>query len=78
MNPTEDTEMISMALRGLNVILHHGIKLLKTEGENPYLNYFSSLGGDEKLVELQKHKSDEVYDNALTILETFYDTNDPM
>lgn len=74
----EDPKIVTVALECINKILLNGIKYIDTLGENPYLNHLDSLGAVKKIEKLQEHKSEEVYKAAITILETFYDVNDPI
>ena len=74
----EDTKIVILALEAANKLLHRGLEYNKQTGNNPFLDYLDSLGIIKKIEALQEHKSDEVYEAALKILETFCEVKEPI
>lgn len=74
----EDPKLLTVALECIFKILQHGVRYLEQYEANPFLNHLDSLGATKLIEKLQEHKSDEVYKAAISILETFYDVNDPL
>ncbi len=44
--------------------------------ENIFLNRFESAGGIAKLEGLQTHKSEDIYNKAIKILENFFESEE--
>lgn len=76
LNMDEDEKILAVCLEAVRNILGLGAKSSNLRGENSFLSLFDSLGGTRKVEDLQNHKSDEVHENALSILEEYYDLED--
>ncbi|KAG7533534.1 Armadillo [Arabidopsis thaliana x Arabidopsis arenosa] len=63
----------SVCLDGLENILKAGEAEKNTGDVNCYLQLIDAAEGVEKIENLQKHESDEIYEKALRILETYWD-----
>ncbi|CAE6230495.1 unnamed protein product [Arabidopsis arenosa] len=71
-----DVKTILACLEGLEKILNVG-EAEKNIGEvNNYCQLIEGAEGLEKIEDLQKHESEEIYEKALKILETYWDEED--
>lgn len=69
----KDVKIINVALEGLANILRSGQELAdQTDGVNRYADIVEQVGGLDYLENLQYHKSKEIYDKALEILDTYF------
>ncbi|CAL9242812.1 unnamed protein product [Arabidopsis halleri] len=68
-----DLRIISVCLDGLENILKAGEAEKNTGDVNYYRQLIDAAEGAEKIKNLQKHKSNEIYDKALNIRETYWD-----
>ena len=50
----------------------------KNNGENMFLIIFESKGGIQKLEYLQNHENEEIYQETLSILEKYYEFEEPL
>ena len=74
---SEDSKTIEIVLDGLSHILKKGNNLGKAKGcENPFYAELERRGGLQKIEDLQKHKSQAVYEVALRLLEKHYELED--
>jgi importin subunit alpha-1 len=74
-----DTRIIVVALEGLENILRVGENIKKMPGSdniNPYARLVESADGLDKIESLQDHPSEDIYEKAVHILESFYDADD--
>ncbi|KAG7537227.1 Armadillo [Arabidopsis suecica] len=67
-----DVMINSVCLDGLENILKAGEAEKNTGDVNCYLQLIDAAEGVEKIENLQKHESDEIYEKALKILETYW------
>jgi len=73
----EDAKSVEIAVDSLSQILKKGNILAKTKGcENPFLAELEEKGGVQKIEDLQKHASHDVYEAALRLLEKNYELED--
>ena len=63
--------MLEIALERIHKMLQHGVKYIKQTNANPFLAKFVSLGGANKVKELQNHGSESIRKLAYSILNTF-------
>ncbi|KAG1665775.1 hypothetical protein FOA52_002870 [Chlamydomonas sp. UWO 241] len=73
-----DTRVPIVALKGLANILWVGEGLKKApgnDGSNPFARAIEVAEGLDKIEALQDHPSEDVYEKAVHILETFYDAD---
>jgi len=59
LNKSQEENVIIRALDVLGIIIDYGADLMEDDNlsENPYIVKFSSLKGDDLLVEIEKHES---------------------
>ena len=76
LNDNEDAKLLARMLKAIQDVLTWGVKLIEQRGSNLFLDLFDSCQGSQKVEKLQQHQSNAVYENALEILETFYDLAD--
>jgi importin subunit alpha-1 len=68
-----DVKIINVALEGLANILRSGQEIAdQTDGVNQYADIVEQVGGLDYLENLQYHKSKEIYEKALEILDTYF------
>lgn len=69
-----------MALECLFIVLGLGDKVMKKRNlkANPFVVALMNNEGVEKIEELQYNKSDQVYNNTVKILTTYFDLEDPL
>jgi hypothetical protein len=72
-----DVRIVTVALEGLENILKvgEGEKELGA-GANPYVAAIDDAEGLDKIEELQNHTNEDVYDKAVSLLETYFDVED--
>jgi importin subunit alpha-1 len=74
-----DTRIIVVALEGLENILRVGEKIKMMPGSdniNPYARLVEAADGLDKIESLQDHPSEDIYEKAVHILESFYDADE--
>ncbi|KAJ1639777.1 importin alpha [Pavlovales sp. CCMP2436] len=73
-----DAKMVTIALDFIENLLKAGEAVASStgEGENKVTVWLDSVGGVDKLEELQEHKNEEVYRKAVHILETYLGEDD--
>ncbi|KAK9829264.1 hypothetical protein WJX72_004853 [[Myrmecia] bisecta] len=74
-----DDRIVTVALEGLENILKVGEvekELSGPNGVNPYAQLVDEADGLDKIEELQNHTNEDIYDKAVTILETYFDVED--
>jgi len=74
-----DARIITVALEGLENILKVGEaekELAGPAGVNPYVNMVDEADGLDKIEELQSHSNEDIYEKAVTLLETYFDVED--
>ena len=67
-----DEKLILTALKIINNLISIGEIFKKLNGFNPVLREFENIGGKELLDNLLCNKSEFVYNNALKIIERYY------
>lgn len=67
-----DSRIIKVILEGLENILEIGEQSCLSGCENSYTTIIEQAGGLEKIENLQQHPNDEIYENAIKILERFF------
>jgi importin subunit alpha-1 len=69
----QEPSILAIALEGLKKMFSHGevVKEL-TSKDNPFVTMFVNMGGIEYLEKLQSHKSNDVYNITIEILESFF------
>eukprot|EP00891_Asterochloris_glomerata_P004679 jgi/Astpho2/4679/Aster-00240 len=74
-----DVRIVTVALEGLENILKVGEaekELGGPEGTNPYATQIDEAGGLDRIEQLQNHTAEDIYEKAVSILETFFDVED--
>ena len=75
-----DTRIVKVALEGLENILKMGQLVASSEadggGGNPMCVLLEEAGGLDQLEALQSHADDEVYQRAVSMLETYFGEED--
>lgn len=74
-----DTRIVSIALEGLENILKVGESDKEQAGPsgiNPFATVIDEAEGTDKIEQLQSHTHEEIYEKAVSILETFFDVED--
>jgi importin subunit alpha-1 len=72
----QDARIVIVALEGLENILKVGEadkELAGPAGVNPYTALVDEAEGLDKVEDLQNHTNEDVYDKAVSLLETFFD-----
>lgn len=69
---TSDPRIILVALEGLENILKVGEKDSKETGVNQFAARIESCHGLDKIELLQNHQNNEIYEKAVSILETYF------
>jgi len=71
---SSDTKLVSVALECIDNILKNGdlVKNKTHSSANPYCVKVESCGGLDNLEKLQSHNSNEIYEKAVAILETYF------
>lgn len=73
----EDARMVTVALEALENILKSGEKSVKNPGDvNPYCSRVEACGGLDKLENLQSHRSQDIYEKSVNLLETYFAAED--
>ncbi len=74
----DDAKTVMIVLEALKNMLKCGAEhyVNQEREENVFLSKFDSLGGVQKLENLQKHPNEDVYAKTINILETFYVSSD--
>jgi hypothetical protein len=67
-----DTRIILVALEGLENLLKVGEKDSKENGTNEYVVLIEEHHGVDYIEHLQNHPNNEIYEKAVTILETYF------
>eukprot|EP01024_Parvocaulis_polyphysoides_P068105 TRINITY_DN8252_c0_g4_i2.p1 TRINITY_DN8252_c0_g4~~TRINITY_DN8252_c0_g4_i2.p1 ORF type:complete len:601 (-),score=72.78 TRINITY_DN8252_c0_g4_i2:293-1936(-) len=71
-----DSRIISVALEGLKNILATGEYRRKQGGpdaRNPFVQLVEDADGISKIEDLQNHESEDIYDKAVNVLDTFFE-----
>ena len=68
---SSDVRIIKVILEGLENILEIGERSKSEDSKNPYVSVIENSGGLEKIENLQQHSNDEIYEQAIKILEVF-------
>ena len=74
-----DVRIVTVALEGIENILKVGEaekELAGAGGVNPFVAIVDEAEGLDKIEELQNAANEDVYDKAVSILETFFDVED--
>jgi HEAT repeat protein len=74
-----DVRIVTVALEGLENILKVGEtekELAGPNGTNPYASLIDQAEGLDKIEDLQSHSNEDIYEKAVSILETFFDVED--
>lgn len=74
-----DARIITVALEGLENILKIGEsekELGGPDATNPYVMMIDEAEGLDKIEELQNHNNEDIYDKAVTLLETYFEVED--
>ncbi len=74
-----DPRIITVALEGLENMLKIGEAQKELGGANatnPYADAIDEAGGLDKIEELQSHGNEDIYQKAITILETYFEVED--
>lgn len=69
---TTDPRIILVALEGLENILKVGEKDAKETGSNDFAQKIEACQGLDKIEQLQNHLNNEIYEKAVSILETYF------
>ena len=69
---SSDVRIIKVILEGLENILEIGERSKSEDSKNPYVSVIENSGGLEKIENLQQHSNDEIYEQAIKILEVFF------
>ncbi len=72
-----DVKMLNTVLEGIENCLKWGkqFNLVNEDGANRFAVELEEQGGLEKIENLQQHESSEVYEHAVRILETYFETD---
>lgn len=81
---TSDVRIVTVALEGLENILKVGQELeneIRTADDetgslNPYAILIDEAEGLDKIEALQNHSNEDIYEKAVTLLETYFDTEE--
>ena len=70
----QDAKIVTVALEGLENILKVGDAEAKAQGlaQNVYATCIDEAGGLDKIEQLREHESEDVYEKAVKILETYF------
>lgn len=71
---SDDIKTVAVILEALFNIIQCGADHYLENDENAFLAHLEKINAVAKIEKLQQHKSDEVYNKAIKILETFYET----
>merc|ERR1719326_1436105 len=72
-----DTRVIGVALDAIQNILKNGAEMTQNGAvDNPYVAHIEQADGVTKLEQLQTDESEEIYNKAMKILETYFATED--
>jgi hypothetical protein len=71
-----DARIILVALEGLDNLLRVGEKDAQTTGVNQVAEQIEECHGLDKIIALQRHRNTEIYEKALKILETYFETEE--
>eukprot|EP01113_Clastostelium_recurvatum_P047510 TRINITY_DN848_c0_g1_i1.p1 TRINITY_DN848_c0_g1~~TRINITY_DN848_c0_g1_i1.p1 ORF type:complete len:535 (-),score=139.79 TRINITY_DN848_c0_g1_i1:316-1920(-) len=73
---SSDARIITVALEGLENILKVGERQAQDDpnmgGTNQFANMIEEVGGLDRIEDLQHHHNQEIYDKAVSIVETYY------
>jgi HEAT repeat protein len=73
-----EPKIVNVALEALENILRVGKEEVDAiGGNNVYSLIVQEVGGIDKIEGLQSHQNDEIYDRAVSILETYFDIEEP-
>ena len=75
---SNDSKIVEINLQSIKNILNIGDQSFEIHQDNIFLCELEKLGGTKKLENLQLHKNKEVYTKALSILENYYEIEDPI
>ena len=70
------TQIVRVALEGLQNILRVGEKDKSNNGVNPYVELIEQAGGLDKMELLQHHDNIDVYRLSVDILTSFFEEDD--
>ena len=71
-----DARIIIVALEGLENILKVGEDEKTANGMNPYVTQIEDAGGLDKIEHLQEHQNEDIYNKAVTLLESYFELED--
>lgn len=70
-----ESRVLIVAMEGIENILKMGAKnFINDTGDNMFAIQFELCGGVDKLEELQMHKNHQIYEKAVSLLESYYST----
>lgn len=73
----DESKLLLVALEGIENILNLGKKdAAKHGGDNKFADLLEECGGLDQLEALQRHENENVYDKALKILQTFFESDE--
>ena len=67
-----DVRIIKVILEGIENILKIGEQSKASYRNNPYISIIEQADGLGKIENLQQHPNDEIYENAIKILERYF------
>ncbi|EOD14926.1 hypothetical protein EMIHUDRAFT_51911, partial [Emiliania huxleyi CCMP1516] len=67
-----DPKVIELAVDACGHLLGAGEELARGKGSNPFVTQFDTVGGVDKLEELQTHPNETVYNKTVKILDDFF------
>jgi len=67
-----DTRVVKVILEGVENILQIGNQKVDKDLVNEYARHIEQAGGLEKLEDLQQHSNNEIYEQAVKLLEKFF------
>mmetsp|Transcript_4067 Transcript_4067/g.13063 ORF Transcript_4067/g.13063 Transcript_4067/m.13063 type:complete len:454 (+) Transcript_4067:1-1362(+) len=70
-----DSRVVMVALEGVDNILSAGERVKQAQGlgENLFAGFFEECGGLDALEQLQNHEAANIYDKAVSILQTYFE-----
>lgn len=71
-----DPKMIMVAMEAVENILKVGQTDAKVHGSNKFAAFVEECGGLDQLEELQRHENEEIYDKAVRIIRTYFDSEE--
>jgi len=73
--PCQDPKIVMVAMEGIENLLRVG-KTDSRGGLNKYTELVEECGGLDRLEQLQRHENEEIYEKAVKILRTYFDSEE--